>query len=42
MGMATALDGGESAELLLAEETREGFVGEWARRRSLSHDLINA
>lgn len=40
-GVATAFDGGERAELLLAEQGGEGFVGQWARRCSLSHDVIN-
>lgn len=42
MGVTTALDGCERAELLLAEQAGEGFVGQGTRCWSLSHDAINA
>jgi hypothetical protein len=42
VGVATALDRGERTELLLAKQVGESFVVQWARRWSLSHDVINA
>ncbi|MER5695980.1 dihydroxyacetone kinase subunit DhaK [Streptomyces mirabilis] len=39
--MAGALDRGEGAELLLAEQAGEGFVGQGARCGTLSHDVSN-